>query len=141
MREGSASSRGRWSSLDAPHCRDVFGLLLLDAVDVARVAVDALHQPVLWSAGELLCAVCFRSVGRVSQLMCWAPLRWLGNMSYSYYLVHGFIVRLSMTALAQVVTGALPPVAFWLLIVPLFAATLAGSALLFVGVEKPVSLR
>lgn len=89
----------------------------------------------------LLCAVCFRSVGRVSQLMCWAPLRWLGNMSYSYYLVHGFIVRLSMTALAQVVTGALPPVAFWLLIVPLFAATLAGSALLFVGVEKPVSLR
>lgn len=89
----------------------------------------------------LLCAVCFHSAGRVSHLMCWAPLRWLGNMSYSYYLVHGFVVRMSMTILAHALPGALPPVAFWVLMILVFVATLAGLALLFVGVEKPMSLR
>jgi hypothetical protein len=46
------------------------------------------------------CAACFRSAGLVN-LDDLAPLRWLGNMSYSYYLVHGFVVRVAMVILAQ----------------------------------------
>lgn len=73
--------------------------------------------------------------------MVWTPLRWLGNMSYSYYLVHGFVVRAAMVALGHLLPGGLPVAVFWLLLPVVFAATLAGSAVLFIGVERPVSLR
>ncbi len=89
----------------------------------------------------LLCAVCFRSAGTVSRIMVWTPLRWLGNMSYSYYLVHGFVVRAGMVALGHLLPGGMPVALFWLLLPAVFVATVGVSALLFVGVERPVSLR
>ena len=88
-----------------------------------------------------LCAVCFREEGLVSAAMAWTPLRWLGNMSYSYYLVHGFVVRAAMVVIGKVLHGPMPAVLFWVLIPALYVATLAVSSLLFVLVEKPFSLR
>jgi peptidoglycan/LPS O-acetylase OafA/YrhL len=88
-----------------------------------------------------LCAVCFRGAGRVSVWMTVAPLRWLGNMSYSYYLVHGFVVRIVMVALARVLPHGMPDWVFWGFMPVLYAATLLASALLFIAVEKPVSLQ
>ena len=73
--------------------------------------------------------------------MTWAPLRWLGNMSYSYYLMHGLVVRAGFAVLGRVLPDGLPPPAFWMALVPLFAATLAAGAVLFIVVEKPLSLR
>jgi len=100
-------------------------------------------------AGELvqtiaffaLCAVCFRGDGCISALMTWTPLRWLGNMSYSYYLVHGFVVRTAMVMLARVLPFGLPDWVFWVLMPPLYLGTILASSLLFLAVEKPVSLR
>lgn len=88
-----------------------------------------------------LCAVCFRGAGRVSAWMTLAPLRWLGNMSYSYYLIHGFVVRIAMVMLARWMPGGMADWIFWAIMPVLFAATLLASALLFMIVEKPVSLR
>ncbi|MFL5417545.1 MAG: acyltransferase family protein [Myxococcales bacterium] len=86
-----------------------------------------------------LCA--FAGQGPLRRLFSLTPLRWLGNMSYSYYLMHG----LTLKALALVVSRALPgwkPVwaAHWALLPFAFAATLATSAVLFLAVEKRYSL-
>jgi exopolysaccharide production protein ExoZ len=118
------------------------------AAPVAAFVASVMHA-IPSVAGELvqtvafflLCAVCFRSAGLVSTWMTWAPLRWLGNMSYSYYLVHGFVVRIAMIMLAQVLPLGMPDAVFWGFMPVLYVATLLASSLLFVIVEKPISLQ
>ena len=62
-------------------------------------------------------------------------------MSYSYYLVHGLVVRAAFAVLGRLVPDGLPAWAFWAALPPLFAVTLAAGAVLFVTVERPLSLR
>ena len=88
-----------------------------------------------------LCAVAFRSAGAVSAWLVWTPLRWLGNMSYSYYLIHGFVVRIGMVLLARELGPGMPDWLFWTLLPVFFAVTLVASAALFIIVEKPLSLK
>ena len=57
---------------------------------------------------------CFGGRGRLSRALCWKPLVWLGNRSYSFFLIHG----LALKALALVVAQVLPtswqgPGLFW----------------------------
>jgi peptidoglycan/LPS O-acetylase OafA/YrhL len=111
------------------------------AAGAAGLLSGPLGEPVHTAAFFALCAVCFREEGLVSAAMAWTPLRWLGNMSYSYYLAHGFVVRIAMVVIGKILHGAMPVVLFWALIPILYVATLAASALLFVLVEKPFSLR
>jgi exopolysaccharide production protein ExoZ len=102
-----------------------------------------LFKPALLFAGLfVLCLDCFRRpTGAMARLFGWTPLRWLGNMSYSYYLVHGLFLRAAFLALAHVATpdghGAL---FFFAMMTPVFAVSLAGSALLFLAIERPLSL-
>ena len=82
---------------------------------------------------------CFRASGPIYTAFSWTPLRWLGNMSYSYYLIHA----LTITAAAMVVGKVIPsggPLLYWAFMLPVFAATLVTSTLLFMLVEKPFSL-
>lgn len=88
-----------------------------------------------------LCAACFRGVGRVSAVNSWAPLRWLGNMSYSFYLIHGFVVRAAMLALGTMLPHGMPDWMFWSVMPCLYGAASLASAALFLMVEKPFSLR
>ena len=70
------------------------------------------------------------------------PLRWLGNMSYSYYLLHGFLLNLLFYALrgpAPLIQG-LGAAAWWVLLLPAFVVTVAGSAVVFAAVERPFSI-
>jgi len=68
-------------------------------------------------------------------------LRWYGNMSYSYYLIHGLSLKTLFMFLSY-----LCPVScdfngiVWLLFVPFFIFTLIPSLILFVFIEKPYSL-
>lgn len=87
-----------------------------------------------------LCAVTFRGAGRLSRWLSWTPLRWLGNMSYSYYLMHGLVIRAGMVALAGLLPLDMPIWGFWIMIPAVFVATLLASGALFVWVEKPLSL-
>ncbi len=89
-----------------------------------------------------LCWTCFAdpSAG-IARLLCWTPLRWLGNMSYSYYLVHG----LALLVMGKAFEAALPAASLspWglLILLPLaFAWTLLPSAMMFILVERPLSL-
>ena len=96
----------------------------------------------LFAAFSAVCLTCFRdSASRLARVFAWTPLRWLGNMSYSYYLLHGLTLKAAFLALARVA----PPAeygawVFWPLLPAMFALTLVPTALLFLAVERPFSL-
>lgn len=124
-------------------------LALLSALAVAvlpgAVAPLMVKLGVLFLAFFVLCLACFKQPsGPLAAAFSWAPLRWLGNMSYSYYLIHGLALKFGFLVLAKL----LPPTAvaagtvglFWLGLPLMFALTLVSALLLFLVVERPLSL-
>lgn len=116
--------------------------LLAGWVIIDQWAAGPLRYVVLFISFYLLCLAAFQGNGLTARLFCWTPLRWLGNMSYSYYLIHGltlkaiFLVIGKMAPVAQTWNGA----TFWGLMVPIFTLTLLPAGLLFAWVERPYSL-
>jgi len=122
----------------------------LAALAIGLIAVSVLkryevsgvsHFVILFVAYFLLCYSCFWGTGTASKVFCWTPLRWLGNMSYSYFLIHGLTLRIAYEGLASV----RPPLAqdtwiFWLMLPPMFLLSLIPAGILFVTIEKPCSL-
>ncbi|MFN0124390.1 MAG: acyltransferase family protein [Blastocatellia bacterium] len=90
-----------------------------------------------------LALYCLGHGGWLARAFTWTPLRWMGNMSYSYYLIHG----LAIGVLQRVVIRLRPPRTdseltwfFWLMVPVCFVFTLLVSTVLFVLIEKPFSL-
>jgi exopolysaccharide production protein ExoZ len=103
----------------------------------------ALKVTILFVSFFFLCLSCFRYPTMwLARAFSWTPLRWLGNMSYSYYLLHGLALKAGFLLFAMF----LPPVAehgplfFAVLLPPLFAFTLVPTGALFLLVERPFSL-
>lgn len=100
------------------------------------------YKVIVLGAGLLLLtlySLCFR--GFLARFFSWLPLRYLGNMSYSYYLVHGLTLQGVMLVASFVLPAEMRNVWTYFLIVPFaFGATLVSATLLFVLVEKPISL-
>ena len=88
-----------------------------------------------------LCLICFQGDNFVARMFSWTPLRWLGNMSYSYYLMHGFAVTAITMAIAKILGPSIPGAGFWPLMAASFVLSLIPSVALFVCVERPISLR
>jgi len=85
--------------------------------------------------------VAFRAPGPLRELFSVTPLRWLGNMSYSYYLMHSLALKGLALAIARLRPGWNPgATGHWLLLPLAFAGTLASSTVLFAAVEKRFSL-
>ena len=79
--------------------------------------------------------------GPLRSLFSVTPLRWLGNMSYSYYLVHALTLKALALGLSRAQPGWKPgAIAHWAFLPVAFAATLASSAALFLLIEKRFSL-
>lgn len=101
-----------------------------------------LNLCILFVAFFTLCLACFRTPQAwLPRAFSWTPLRWLGNMSYSYYLLHGLTLKGMFLALSML----LPPsgeqgALFWVLLPPMFALTLLPTAALFLLIERPFSL-
>lgn len=96
---------------------------------------------VLFLSFGLFAFACFDSRGLLRAIFSWTPLRWLGNMSYSYYLIHGLTLKaIALVALRAELSPALSTVAFWLGYPLFFLLTLISSTLLFIYVEKRFSL-
>ena len=96
---------------------------------------------VLFVSFGLFTFACFGSRSILKRMFSWTPLRWLGNMSYSYYLIHG----LTLKGIALVMMPVIPPsilstAVFWLGFPLFFFLTLLSSTLLFIFVEKRFSL-
>ena len=65
----------------------------------------------------------------------WMPLRWLGNVSYSFYLIHGLVVQACV-----MLAGNRGQAAYVLGVVPVLLLCFLAAAVVFVSVEKPYSL-
>lgn len=102
-------------------------------------AALALKLAALGTGFFLLCLCCFSQPQTwLARGFGWTPLRWLGNMSYSYYLLHGLALKAAFLALGPAsAQGAL----FFCALLPLMLlATLLPSVLLYLAVERPLSL-
>jgi len=85
--------------------------------------------------------VLFRSEGPLRRAFNWTPMRWLGNMSYSYYLIHALVINGAAMVLLAVIPASAPKVLlFWTLMPLVFLATFVVSTFLFALVERPFSL-
>jgi peptidoglycan/LPS O-acetylase OafA/YrhL len=125
----------------------VAGTLGFAGAIAAMVAVkvfglsDAWQCLMLFVCFLVLCLDAFEGTGRTARILSAPALRAFGNVSYSYYLMHGLTLKIAFLVLAVVYparhASAWP---FWALIVPAFALTLVPSVGLFMLVEKPLSL-
>jgi exopolysaccharide production protein ExoZ len=89
----------------------------------------------------LLCLYSFKFAGFLKRFFSWSPLRYLGNMSYSYYLMHGLTLQGVLFITSWILPSREHNPWMYALIVPLaFTATWITSTLLFALVEKPISL-
>jgi exopolysaccharide production protein ExoZ len=85
---------------------------------------------------------CFDSQSLLSRIFSWTPLRWLGNMSYSYYLIHGLTLKgIALVALHFIAPSRAAVVAYWIGLPVFFSLTLVTSTILFVLVEKRFSIQ
>ena len=90
----------------------------------------------------ILILFCVQYRGVLQSIFTWNPMRYLGNMSYSYYLIHGLALQA-----VTLVTNLLFPnihrslVLFFVLFPVGFIATLVASTALFLAVEKPLSFK
>lgn len=100
-----------------------------------------LNTLILAGAFYLLAAVAFKEHSTAAALLRLRPLRWLGNMSYSFYLIHGLVVaafsRFFLTSDLSLPATTL----FWVGLLPTFGLSLVVGAALFLLVEKPFSLQ
>lgn len=109
--------------------------LLESAANTDRVLV-------LFLGFGLLCLVAFRASGGLYRALTWTPLRWLGNMSYSFYLVHSLVLKALELVLGKVLPdGPVSPMVFGLICLFGFALAWIASTALYVLVERPFSLR
>lgn len=104
---------------------------------------NALHVLTLAVTFGIFVSIALRAAGRgpLNVLLSARPLRWWGNMSYSYYLIHSLTIQFVF-----LVAGRLLPerfhgdAAFWVMSVVTLVATWVVATVLFLVVEKPVSL-
>lgn len=90
---------------------------------------------------SLVCLCCFDTKTRLAKLCSSPLLRCYGNMSYSYYLIHGVTLKCFFFVLAtQVAPHHQWDVELYLWVVPVFFMTWVVATGLFVCVEKPLSL-
>jgi peptidoglycan/LPS O-acetylase OafA/YrhL len=114
---------------------DSSGLIAFDASNGYAYRVI-----VLFVSFFLFVIVCFRSRGLLRNIFSWTPLRWLGNMSYSYYLIHGLTLKgINLCIIWFLASNKDSIVVFWIALPICFSLTLVSSTALFLLVEKPFS--
>ena len=122
------------------------GLYLLSALFLFGLGSSiAVNYTVLMIAVFILfllfCLCAFNPESTAYSWLTIAPLRWFGNMSYSYYLIHGLSLKFAFLVLSYFVSDAVSSssIYYWLWL-PLFLFTLIVSFLLYLTVERPFSL-
>ena len=85
---------------------------------------------------------CIAGQGLLAHVFSWAPARYLGNMSYSFYLFHGATLNAFMLLLHHISKpDGNSPILFCAMFPVAFALSWLTSTMLFALVEKPISLR
>lgn len=97
---------------------------------------------ILFCTFFIVCYACFsRPDSWIAQRFSWTPLRWLGNMSYSYYLIHGLALKAGFMLLFLVMPSVAYESLFFIGLIPvMFVVTLLPSAAMYLFIERPLSL-
>lgn len=91
-----------------------------------------------------LCFCCFANSGAwLRSAFEWTPLRWFGNMSFSFYMVHALAMQFAVLVLTKVLptSSGYGPLLFWTLMPALFAVSLFPAVCMYLLVERPFSLK
>lgn len=116
--------------------------LVATLLPVSGASGIAIKTVLLFGAFFWFSLACFdKPSAWLPRAFSWLPLRWLGNMSYSYYLVHGLALKASFLALALFLPAASHGAwLFWALLPVMFVCSLMPAVTLFLMVERPISL-
>ena len=107
---------------------------------VVLTQVPHFYAPSLFVTLLFFCLYAMFFKGFLARIFSWDYIRWMGNISYSYYLIHG----LALHAVKVVLNRALPPsprsaLFDFMLLAVCLAFSIVCAALLFLWVEKPLS--
>jgi peptidoglycan/LPS O-acetylase OafA/YrhL len=91
----------------------------------------------------LLCLYSFAYDGVLKRILSWDLLRFWGNMSYSYYLIHGLTLKALALVLSRLVAqpSVHSAILFWSALLLGLLSTWISATILFGLIEKPISLR
>jgi peptidoglycan/LPS O-acetylase OafA/YrhL len=143
--EGFLSRRGEVLAISA-FC---FGLAAIGLSELGGMSLPPTAIPVrqvgraVVLSGTLFALVLYSLAydGILGRLLEFTPLRWLGNMSYSYYLLHGLAMHgVSIVAVAFFPISSPSTIVFWGLLPVALGLSMLASAILYVFVEAPFSL-
>lgn len=120
----------------------LIGGIMATLLPFAGAAGHALKTLILAASFFVVCFCCFRHPDQVlARAFSWTPLRWLGNMSYSYYLLHGLALSVGFRLLHRVIASTSHDGLFYAaMLIPMFVLTLVPTITLFLFVERPLSL-
>ncbi len=96
----------------------------------------------LFGAFFIVCFACFSDPRAwLARAFSWTPMRWLGNMSYSYYLLHGLALKVGFMFIFARLAHVEHQTLFALgMLAPMFLLSLLPAIGLFLFVERPLSL-
>jgi peptidoglycan/LPS O-acetylase OafA/YrhL len=98
------------------------------------------REMVLFAGFSIFVYCCLNAAGSLKRVFSWKPLRWLGNMSYSYYLVHGLTLKAFGMLVHRAFSVPANSTAFFWIGLPMgLIMTLLTSTILFLLVEKRFS--
>jgi exopolysaccharide production protein ExoZ len=127
--------QGSFSFLPGPQMPDVVLDLQMNE-NVFRVLV-------LSTSCFLLCLYSFAYEGILKRILSWDLLRFWGNMSYSYYLIHGLTLKALALALSRMIAqpSVYSAILLWPALLLGLLSTWLSATILFGLIEKPLSLR
>lgn len=106
-----------------------------------QAGIPSVNTPLLFIAffGLSLYSLCYDGILRRFFSIDW--LRWMGNISYSYYLIHGLTLHFVAKVLRYLIgTPVLSAPLFLLMGAMALLVTIVVGAALYLAVEKPLSL-
>jgi len=118
--------------------------LAMQAPDPRISRIEALLAASLFIGYSVLVLGALTPGTRTARALTARPIRWLGNMSFSFYLVHGLPLHAIGMIAARLHAGSLTGPWLWIVFAAafpfVFLFTSACSAVLFLAVEKRFSL-
>jgi exopolysaccharide production protein ExoZ len=103
---------------------------------------SAMRTTVLFTSLFLLCLDGISNTRHfTARLFTFAPIRYFGNISYSYFLIHGLTLKFYFWILGQFVPiESISTIGFWTGIPVSFVLTVIAALVLFLLVERPFSI-
>jgi exopolysaccharide production protein ExoZ len=102
----------------------------------------AMRTSVLFASLFLLCLDSISNpMHLTARLFTFTPMRYFGNISYSYFLIHGLTLKAFFWLLSKFIPiESLNPAGFWIGIPISFILTVIAALILYLLVERPFSI-